>query len=361
MELILSDEQRLLFDSAGTFFTRLGGVKRARALRESEAGFDRDVLRQAAANGWLGLLVPEASGGAGLGPTELALILQQAGRVLAPEPVADAVLAALMLAQGEDGAHADLLPRVIAGETVLLPALQEEKAGADPAAIATRARRGVGGLRLDGRKSFVLGAAACDGYLVSARDGDGLVVGHVECGAAGLDLKLAPTVDGRRYGTLTLRDVSARPVAAGAEAAAVLDRCHGLALVAASAEMLGAMEAVIERTLDYMRTRKQFGRAIGSFQALQHRAVDNYVQIEATRSLLYQICAGGEPVAPAMAAALKAVASAAGLAVTKSAVQLHGAIGFTDEYDIGLYLKRAMWLSAHLGNAAVHQQRYAAM
>jgi alkylation response protein AidB-like acyl-CoA dehydrogenase len=125
--------------------------------------------------------------------------------------------------------------------------------------------------------------------------------------------------------------------------------------------MLGVMEGANERTLDYLKTRKQFGRPIGSFQALQHRAVDNYVLIEGVRSLLHQICEGGEPISASLASALKAAASSAALTVTKSAVQLHGAIGFTDEFDIGLYLKRAMWLSAYLGNEAAHRRRFARM
>jgi alkylation response protein AidB-like acyl-CoA dehydrogenase len=169
-------------------------------------------------------------------------------------------------------------------------------------------------------------------------------------------------VESRTYGELNFRGVSpAAILASGNAASAVLQRYHGLALVAAAAEMLGVMEGVIALTLDYLKTRKQFGRPIGSFQALQHRAVDNYVLIESVRSLLYQICQGGEPIPPSMASALKAVASGAALKVTKAAVQLHGAIGFTDEYDAGLYLKRAMWLSSYLGNESAHQRRYASL
>jgi alkylation response protein AidB-like acyl-CoA dehydrogenase len=363
MELILSDEQRLLADSAGKFFARLGGVKRARDLRGSDAGFDRKALRATADNGWLGMLVAENCGGQQLGPTELALVLEQAGRTLAPEPISQAMLAALMISESGDAAvREQLLSSAIAGRSLIMPALQEQSAGIDAADTQTRLERAGSGWRLNGRKNFVLGAAACDGFLVSAQDSEGLAICHVPRAAPGLDINLAPTVDGRAYGALTLRNVVPTHIVARANTAvAILQRHHGLALVAASAEMLGLMEAISERTVDYMKTRKQFGRAIGSFQALQHRAVDNYVLIESTRSLLHQICAGGEPLATSMVSALKAFASSAALTVTKSAIQLHGAIGFTDEHDAGLYLKRAMWLSAHLGNAAFHQQRYAAL
>jgi alkylation response protein AidB-like acyl-CoA dehydrogenase len=363
MELILSDEQQLLQDSAEKFFARLGGVKRARELRNSEAGFDRESLRRIADNGWLGILVPEQAGGAQLGPSELALVMQQAGRALAPEPIAQVALAALMISESDDADVGDaLLKALISGEAVTVPALQEPTGNVDLGDPDMTAERRGGEWRLTGRKGFVLYAGACDGFLVSARDQDGLVIVHVPRTVPGLDIRLTPTVEGRRYGELTFRDVpSSQVIARGNVAAAILQRHYGLALIAASAEMLGVMEGAIAMTLDYLKTRRQFGRAIGSFQALQHRAVDNYVLFESTRSLLYQICQGGEPIPSSMASALKAVASGAALKVGKAAVQLHGAIGFTDEYDVGLYLKRAMWLSSYLGNESAHQRRYASL
>jgi 3-oxochol-4-en-24-oyl-CoA dehydrogenase len=361
MELILSDEQQLLNESAEKFFIRLGGVKRARELRNSPAGFDRDGLRKMAENGWLGMLVPESHGGPQLGPRELALVMQQAGRALAPEPIAAVALAALMISESNDAAVQDLLVKpLVAGEAVIIPALQDQSGDIDLADTNMKAERRGGEWRLTGSKGFVLGAATCDGFLVSGRDADGLVICHVPRTAPGLDIRLSQTVEGRTYGELTFNDVpSSRVIASGNAASESLQRHHGLALVAAAAEMLGVMEGVIAMTLEYLKTRKQFGRPIGSFQALQHRAVDNYVLIESTRSLLHQVCEGGEPIPASMASALKAVASGAALKVTKSAVQLHGAIGFTDEYDAGLYLKRAMWLSSYLGNEAAYQRRYA--
>ncbi len=361
MELILSAEQQLLYDSAAKFFARDGGVKRARKLRDSDAGFEPGSLRKIAGTGWLGMLVAEARGGLELGPSELALVMEQAGRLLAPEPVADLVLAALVLSAGDDAAGGLLTP-LLTGETAVLPAFQERSGNIDLTQTSVTAARHGAEWHLTGSKSFVLGAEAADSFLINARDAEGLVICQVARAAPGLDVRLVATVDGRPYGELTFRNTpSKRIVARGNTAAAILQRYEGLALIAAAAEMLGVMEGVNALTLDYLKTRKQFGRPIGSFQALQHRAVDNYVLIESTRSLLHQICRGGEPIAASMASALKAVASAAALTVTKSAVQLHGAIGFTDEYDAGLYLKRAMWLSSHLGNAAAHQRRYAGL
>ena len=360
MELILSDEQQLLFDSAGKFFARLGGVKRSRDLRNGQASFDRDCMRKVGENGWLGMLVPEEQGGLQLGPCELALILQQAGRVLAPEPIGETALAALMISQSNDGAVRDrLLAPLMTGAAVVIPALQDPSGEIDLGETGMRAESKGDEYRLNGSKSFVLCAAECDGFLVSARAADGLVICHVPRTAPGLDIRLVPTVDGRSYGDLTFNDVPAGHIVARANIApAILQRHHGLALIVAAAEMLGVMERVGEMTVDYLKIRKQFGRPIGSFQALQHRAVDNYVLVESTRSLLHQICEGGEPLSASMTSALKAVASGAAMTVTKSAIQLHGGIGMTDEYDAGLYLKRAMWLSSYLGNESAHQRRY---
>ena len=139
----------------------------------------------------------------------------------------------------------------------------------------------------------------------------------------------------------------------------IVERLYGLSLLGAAAELLGAMTAVHEMTVEYLKTRKQFGRLIGSFQALQHRAVDSYALIATTESMLFQIARQGEAIGPAMVSALKSHASDAALTVAKSAIQMHGAIGFTHEHDAGLYLKRVMWLSAQLGNASAHRKRYA--
>jgi alkylation response protein AidB-like acyl-CoA dehydrogenase len=361
MELILSDEQKLLNESAEKFFARLGGVKRARQLRNSEPGFDRDSLRKMADNGWFGMLVPEDAGGQQLGPTELALVMQQAGRALAPEPITAVALSALVISESNDAPVRDaLLPALLSGKAVTMPAFQEPSGDIDLGDSGMKAERRGGEWRLTGTKDFVLYAGACDGFLVNARDKEGLVIAHVLRTTPGVQIKLSTTVEGRRYGAVTFRDApSSQIVASGNAASAVLQRYHGLALVAAAAEMLGVMDGVIAMTLDYLKTRKQFGRPIGSFQALQHRAVDNYVLIESARSLLYQVCQGGEPIPASMASALKATASGAALKVGKAAVQLHGGIGFTDEYDVGLYLKRAMWLSSYLGNESAHQRRYA--
>jgi alkylation response protein AidB-like acyl-CoA dehydrogenase len=358
MELLLSEEQTLLRDSAAKLLAQGGGVKRARALRGKSAGFDRGVHREIAAAGWLSMLVPAEHGGLGLGPTELALVLGEAGRVLAPEPVASCALAAWTLARGGGAVARDaLLGPVMAGELVVVPAFAAERIGV-AASEPVKAVLGGDGAKLTGSVDFVPVAGEADGFLVEASAGGQTVLCHVEASAADVRVSRSATVDGRVYGRIDLDGATVQVVAGPDNGRALVETLYTLALVAASAEMLGVMSAAHEATVAYLKERHQFGRPIGSFQALQHRAVDDYAAVSSTSALLFQLCAQGEAISPAMASALKAFASRSCLAVTKSAIQMHGAIGFTDEHDIGLYLKRAMWLSAYLGNETAHVRRF---
>jgi alkylation response protein AidB-like acyl-CoA dehydrogenase len=170
-------------------------------------------------------------------------------------------------------------------------------------------------------------------------------------------------VEGRKLATLSLADVPADLIPSQASAGNAVDALHNLALIAMSCELLGVMEKAQEITLDYLRIRKQFGKLIGSFQALQHQAASNYIRIEATRSLVFQIAAHSDAhrIDCSLAIAAKAKASEEAIVVTEACIQLHGAIGFTDEHDIGLYLKRAMLLSSLFGNAAAQRRRYVAI
>jgi alkylation response protein AidB-like acyl-CoA dehydrogenase len=170
-----------------------------------------------------------------------------------------------------------------------------------------------------------------------------------------------PTIEGRQLAALHLDGAPGEVVAVASNARDPVANIHDLSLIALAAELLGLMDTAQAITLDYLRIRKQFGKLIGSFQALQHKAVDNYIRIEATRSLVFQVAANTDPhqVDPALAAAVKAQASEAAMFVTKSCIQLHGAIGFTDEHDIGLYHKRAILYSSLLGDEARQRSRFA--
>ncbi len=355
MDLNLTSEQSLLRDSAVKFIAA-AGPKIARGFSAHELSFAPARLRQAGALGWLGILVPSSANGLGLGLTELALVLEQAGRGLVCEPIGLAAISAAAL-----GPH-PMLERTMKGEALVVPALQESGYGDDPLAPRTQAIGEDGTLRLTGQKMFVC-ADGADGFLVSASGRNGPALCYVASNAPGCTLSTTQTVDGRRLATLSLADTPADLIPPQPSSRNAVEALYNLALMATSCESLGVMERAQEITLDYLRIRKQFGKLIGSFQALQHQAVNMHIRIAATRSLVFQIAANNETysIDPAMAIAAKAKASEDAIAVTEACVQLHGAIGFTDEHDIGLYLKRAMLLSSLFGNAAAQRRRYVAV
>ncbi|HEY5963067.1 MAG TPA: acyl-CoA dehydrogenase [Xanthobacteraceae bacterium] len=359
MELNLTSEQALLRDSAAKFIAR-SGPKVARGFRGQEPAFAPARLREAGALGWLGILVPASADGLGLGLTELALMLHQAGRGLVCEPVGLAAISAAALSHGPK-LH-PILERVMTGEALVVPALPESAHADDPLAPRTEAVEKSGAWRVTGTKLFVC-ADGADGFLVSAGGRDGPALFYVARNAPGCTLTATQTVDGRKLSTLALKDAPADLLPAPPSSRNAVDALHNLALLATACELLGVMEKAQEITFDYLRVRKQFGKLIGSFQALQHQAVNIYIKTEAVRSLVYQIAANNDAyrIDPALAIAAKAKASEDALTVTQACIQLHGGIGFTDEHDIGLYLKRAMLLSSQFGNAAAQRRRYSAI
>jgi alkylation response protein AidB-like acyl-CoA dehydrogenase len=362
MELVLDEAQTILRESADKLTERHAGPARFRELRTTEHGFDPARLAVVAEAGWLSLLVPEERDGLGLGTTEAALVLESAGRGLMTEPIAAVMAAARAVASGP-AAMGATLEGLTSGGSVILPALHDPAAD-DPAGARVQATPAGSGFKLSGRTGAVPGAPAADGFIVNARSGDGTVVCLVPRDAHGLEIQQRGRVDGTGHATLALNDVAVPAdavIASGAQGTEVAAATLDLVLLGTSAEMLGIMEQGLALAVDYLGTREQFGRPIGSFQALQHRAVNDHVDIELTRSLFYQVCAAMDDGRGnrAMVAAVKARASDAVLSVTKSMVQMHGAIGFTDEYNASLYLRRAMALSSQYGNAAWHRKRYA--
>jgi alkylation response protein AidB-like acyl-CoA dehydrogenase len=367
MELVLNDEQRLLQESAAKLVERSAGPKAHRDSRDTEIGFDRERHKLAAEAGWLSIMVPERADGAGLGITELALMLEQAGRGLMTEPLAACAVTAYTIGIGRAATErVEALAELVAGNRIIVPALQ------DPAVAEDQQERVVAmpfhyGYQLSGTRSLVPFAADADAFLLDAQTSDGSIMVIIPCDIHGVDVTATRTVDGVRYGTVTFSDasmISDEWLIAGVKqgrtlTAAAYDRL----LLTASAEMLGVMDKALELALGYVKTREQFGRPIGSFQALQHRAANDHIEVERVRSLLYQTCEAFDSRRGkrSMAAAVKARTSEAALTVTKSVIQMHGAIGFTDEYDAGLYLRRAMALAASYGSAALHRQRYAAL
>jgi len=365
MELLLTDEQKLLQDSAAKFVERGAGPKRARKLRDTPNNADPATWREIAEAGWLSIAVPAEADGLDLGLTELCLVLEQAGRGLVTEPLTLAAAAARGLADGEsDALRQGLLADVMAGKRIVVPALQEGPIAPDLESVKTTAAADGAGLKLSGAKAYVPAAGLADGFIVNARGPSGMVLCYVPKDAQGASMSVKRTVDGGALATLSLANVAVPKdhVLAGANGAPVIAaRMLDSVLIGLGAELLGVMEQALDIAVEYLKIRKQFDRPIGSFQALQHRAVNDYIEVELTRSLLFQVAGAVDAGrgSPAMASAVKAKASGAALQVCKSAIQMHGGIGFTDEHDIGLYLKRAMALSAQFGNEAAHRSRYA--
>lgn len=332
-------------DSVAAFVPPGADLRRIRQLRFGTPGFDAATWRQMCALGWAGLRVPEAAGGSGLGLREFCAVAEGLGVGLVPEPLIACAMAAELL----DG---DALAALLGGARVIVPAWQEKPHSLELAG-ATRLQAG----RVSGRKVFVPMAGGADAFLVTTASGLALV----ERAAPGLTLELATTQDGGQFGTLTLDKVPAQPVAAGLDAAAAaLDH----AALASAAYLLGVTERAFAITLDYLKVRKQFGKVIGSFQALQHRAVDLRIQIALLRASVESAAATldaqpGAALRQAVVSRAKARAAEAALLVSRQAVQLHGAMGYTDEYDVGLYLRKAMTLASLYGSADVHRARYA--
>ena len=353
--------------SVRTYAEREGGLARVRRLRDSGSGFDRAAWSKLGKLGWLGLLVPEARGGSGLGLAEMTVVARELGRALVPEPVTAAgVLAAHVLVL----ADTDPSRKILAGlmEGTLLPAVawQDSVGDIDASRVSTEIVDAHDTRVLCGSKQLVAYGGDADGYLVSARSAGGIGIYWVERGSARVTYRSMRRADGSEHGVLEFDRAPMRaencviaPGAGEAVLTGAVDEC----LIAASSEPLGIAERALDITLEYLRTRTQFGKAIGSFQALQHRCVDMFIHKELGISALTAALSEWEHAnaarRSALASRVKARCADAALDICRKAVQMHGAMGFTDDCDIGLYLKRALVLAAWLGNAQAHRRRYA--
>ena len=377
--LLLNEEQQLLRESARGFCREQAPLSLHRNLRDSRDadGFDRDLWRRMVELGWTGMAIPEAYDGYGFGHTGLGLVLEETGRTLVDSPLIATVLlgANSILESGSEAQKAELLPRIVAGELLLAFALDERFAH-DPGRIETVAVPRNGGFALNGGKTFVLDGHVADRIIVAARiDGGsggpaniGLFL--VDATAPGLEVMRTIMVDGRNCANIALNDVAVKVddlLGGTAVARETLDRVLDIARIGLAAEMLGSIEEVFERTLDYLRQREQFGVPIGAFQALQHRAAEMYNEIELSRSLVRAALAALDDPASdkgriaRLASAAKAKLSEVFFLVSNEGIQMHGGIGMTDEFDIGFFLKRARVAQQFLGDAGFHRDRYAAL
>lgn len=369
MPLVLSEEQTLLRDSARDFLAEQAPIAELRALRDERSadGFSRGLWAQFAEMGFAGVLVPESHGGLGLGQVEAGLVMEQIGRRLAASPLlASAVAAVAALRAGASPAQQDRwLPALARGEAIATLAVDEGPKHR-PLATALTARRDGDGWVLDGAKTFVPDGHVADLLIVVARSAgqpgerDGLSLFLLPRDAAGLAIERTVMVDAHNAARLTLAGVRVGADALlgpAGEGADVLDAALAAGRAAAAAELLGLADEAFERTVNYLKERRQFGRLIGEFQALQHRAALLYCELEVTRSAVLQaqqaLDAGAADAADRVAVAKARAGRTATLAVQEG-VQMHGGMGMTDEFDIGLFMKRARVLAELWGDGAYH-------
>ena len=374
MALILTEDQLILRDMAKNFFDEKSPVERMRTLRDSRdsVGFSRELWKEMGELGWIGIPFPESVGGADMGYGEMGIVLSECGRVLAPEPFMSTVLLAgnAILLGGNEPLQKEILPEVCSGDRILALAFQET-GRFSPYAIETKAERDGDGYVLSGHKHFVLDGHIADQIVVVARtaggsvDREGLSLFVVDAKSAGLKIERDELVDGRNGARMTLDgvNVDASRVLGKIDAGAdLLDAVFDRATVGLCAEMVGCFEEAFERTLEYLKTREQFGVKIGSFQALRHRIANLFAEMEFTRSMVRNaqnaIDEGRDDIAEATSAAKTRCSEVAAL-IGGEAVQMHGGIGMTDEEEIGLFFKRLKTAEISLGDAIYHKNRFA--
>lgn len=379
MSLVLSEDQQLLKDSAKAFVDQNAPVSVLRGLRDSKdaQGYDQNLWRQMLELGWAGMAIPEAYGGFEFGYGGLGVVLEESGRTLVSSPLIATVLlgASAINELGSDAQKSEFLPQVVSGELLLALAI-DEKPHHRPCRIETSAVKSGEGYVLNGCKTFVLDGHIANKLVVVARtagaidDRAGLSVFLVDAAAEGVSINRSWMVDSRNSAMLSLNNVKVGADALlGAEGDAYtsLTRVLDIGRIGVAAEMLGSMQQAFEITLDYLKQREQFGVLIGSFQGLQHRAAEMYSEIELCKSAVRAALAALDDADKTdadiaeFASIAKAKLSEVATLVSNEAVQMHGGIGMTDEYDIGFYMKRARVAAAFLGDALFHRERYASL
>jgi len=374
MDLVLTEDQELIAKTAADFVREKSPVARMRALRDANepACFSRALWKEMAELGWVGLAFPESLGGAGLGFAELAVVLEELGKTLAPEPFLGTVLMggqALALG-GSEAQQQSWLPRLCAGDAIVSLAHQEPRSRYDVHHVETRAERTGAGWRLTGEKTQVLDGHVADALLIPARtsggaaDAAGISLFLVTKGAAGLTTTRQSRLDSRGAALVKLAGVAGELVGAEGQAGALLARVIDRATIGLCAEMLGGMQQAFALTVEHLKTRKQFDVAIGSFQALKHRAADVFIELELARSVVMAAARAVDENAAdlaRLASLAKAKCSDAYVLATNEGVQMFGGVGMTDEYDIGLYMKRARAAELTFGDSAFHRARWASL
>jgi len=374
MNLVLNEEHRLLQDSARDFLRRQSPVSRHRELRDSgdATGFSRDLWNEMTDMGWPAINVPEQYGGLGYGCSGLGIVLEECGRTLASSPMISTALmgAVTLTGSGNQGLCEDWLPAVASGERLLALAFEEHQRHR-PEHVALTAKPSEDGYVLNGAKTLVLDGHAADGLIVSARtaggvdDRQGISLFLVDRDLSGLQLEYTTLLDNHGAARVSFNNAGisqGRMLGPRDGAWPLLEKTLDTGRTGVAAELLGIARESFERTVEYLKERKQFGVPIGSFQALQHRAAVLFGEIELCRSVVLKALHaldGEDDQVPLFASLAKARAGATARLATSEAIQMHGGIGMTDQFDLGFFIKRYKALEQLLGDTNYHLDRYA--
>ena len=376
MALILNEEQQSLKDIAKEFLQKNAPVTHFREIRDTnnELGYDEVLWKEMVNLGWSGILIPEEYGGFDFGMVGMGSIFEEMGKTLTPSPLfATGVLGASLISLGgNDSQKQTLLPKIVEGNLTTALALEENNRHS-PNVISTSATKSGDNYEISGEKTFVIDGHSANLLIVAARtegsidDESGITLFMLDPKTDGLEITKTSMVDSRNSAQVKLRNVvvSSSDILGGLNnGSGILENVLDRAQIAISAEMLGNASQAFQITLEYIKERKQFGAVIGTFQALQHRAAEMYSEIELTKSSVIAACNAVDENSndlKRMASLAKFKAGETNHLVTNEAIQMHGGVGVTDEYDVGLYLKRARVTEQIFGNSEYHIDRYATL
>ena len=376
MALILNEEQQSLKDIAKEFLQKNAPVTHFREIRDTnnELGYDEVLWKEMVNLGWSGILIPEEYGGFDFGMVGMGSIFEEMGKTLTPSPLfATGVIGASLISLGgNDSQKQTLLPKIVEGSLTTALALEENNRHS-PNVISTSATKSGENYEISGEKTFVIDGHSANLLIVAARtegsidDESGITLFMLDPKTDGLEITKTSMVDSRNSAQVKLRNVvvSSSDILGGLNnGSGILENVLDRAQIAISAEMLGNASQAFQITLEYIKERKQFGAVIGTFQALQHRAAEMYSEIELTKSSVIAACNAVDENSndlKRMASLAKFKAGETNHLVTNEAIQMHGGVGVTDEYDVGLYLKRARVTEQIFGNSEYHIDRYATL
>ena len=370
MPLVLNEDQNMLKDSAKSFCTDNTPISQLRHLRDNkdENGFDKGTWHQMVELGWTGITVPEEFGGLGFGYMGLGVVMEECGRTLTASPLfATAVLGASAILHGGGQAQkSELLGQVVAGDLLLALAL-EESPHHNPYGVSVNAESFGDRYKVSGGKKFVLDGHVADKLIVVARssgqagDREGLTLVLVDREAEGVSVTRTIMADSRNAANIEFDGAAGVLLGEVGKGADVLDRVLDAGRILLSAEMLGGIQECFERTVEYLKTREQFGVPIGSFQALKHRAAEMFCEVELSKSVVLEALSALDDESDQIAelsSLAKARLNDTYNLVSSEGIQMHGGIGMTDEYEIGFFLKRSRVCEHTLGGSAFHRDRY---